>query len=80
MKFKLYGESAMNQHTGHNDRVMNHHGVMLRDFRRRFIISTLFTVPILLFSRTIQGLLGFHLVFEGGEYVILRNLFSHGSL
>ena len=36
----------------------NHHAHMVADFRRRFWISTIITIPILILSPTIQGLVG----------------------
>jgi len=36
-----------------------HHEAMIRDFRRRFIISSVITIPILILDPTIQDLLGF---------------------
>ncbi|MDN7024269.1 copper-translocating P-type ATPase [Methanoculleus sp. FWC-SCC1] len=47
------------------------HGDALADFRRRFIVSTILTVPILLLSPTIQGFFGFTLVFPGSVYLLL---------
>ena len=41
-------------HDGHHD----HHAQMVADFRRRFWVSLLLTVPILLLSPLIQGVLG----------------------
>ncbi|MFQ6052830.1 MAG: heavy metal translocating P-type ATPase, partial [Candidatus Bathyarchaeia archaeon] len=39
----------------------DHHGTMEADFRRRFIVSLVVTVPVLLLSPTIQGWFGFSL-------------------
>jgi len=33
----------------------NHHAHMLEDFKRRFIVSLVLTIPVLLLSPTIQG-------------------------
>jgi Cu2+-exporting ATPase len=41
------------------------------DFRKRFIISTLITVPILFLSPVIQSFLGFRYDFSGSPYVTL---------
>ena len=48
----------------------DHHEMMLRDFRKRFIISTILTVPVLLLSPFIQGLLRYRLEFFGDKYVL----------
>ncbi|HPX73914.1 MAG TPA: HAD-IC family P-type ATPase, partial [Methanoregulaceae archaeon] len=47
------------------------HGHMMEDYRRRFIVSMILTVPILILSSTIQALLGFTLVFPGSDLVLL---------
>jgi Cu2+-exporting ATPase len=48
-----------------------HHEHMLHDFRRRFWVSLVLTVPILVLSRMIQGWLGLEqtLAFPGAQYV-----------
>ncbi len=55
-----------NCHADHH----SHHEEMLLDFRRRFIVSTALTVPVLLLSPMVQGLLGFSIVFLGDEYLL----------
>lgn len=40
---------------------VSHHQMMARDFRKRFIVSGIITIPILILSPTIQGWLGFTL-------------------
>ncbi len=47
------------------------HRHMLEDFRRRFIVSVILTVPILLLSPTIQGFFGFTLAFPGSVFLLL---------
>lgn len=49
----------------------NHHEAMIRDFRRRFIVSALLTIPILILSPLIQSLLGYSLRFPGDSLVLL---------
>lgn len=44
-------------HGGH----ANHHEMMARDFRRRFVIAGLVTIPVLALSPTVQGWLGYRL-------------------
>ena len=48
-----------------------HHRMMIRDFRKRFIIATILTMPILLFSPMIQGILGYELGFPGVKWTVL---------
>lgn len=75
---------AMSCHDGssHDTRGMSpsHHQMMVADFRRRFWVSLVFTVPILLLSPLIQR--AFHLealAFAGDEYVLLAlSVFVYG--
>ncbi len=47
-----------------------HEGHTTEDFKRRFIISLILTIPILALSPLIQGLLGFRLEFAGSIYLL----------
>jgi Cu2+-exporting ATPase len=47
-----------------------HEGHTTADFKRRFIISLILTIPILALSPLIQGLFRFKLVFAGSIYVL----------
>ena len=51
---------------GHHD----HHAMMIDDFKKRFWISLVLTVPILALSHMIQQLLGFELTFFGDQYFL----------
>ncbi len=42
----------------------------MADFRQRFIVSTILTVPILILSSTIQSVFGFTLVFPGSDLLL----------
>lgn len=53
----------------HHDHA-DHHQQMVRDFKKRFIISALVTIPILLLSPLIQQLLNFRFGFPGEKYVL----------
>ena len=44
---------------------------MLEDYRRRFIVSMVLTVPILILSPTIQSFFGFSLIFTGSNLILL---------
>jgi Cu2+-exporting ATPase len=48
-----------------------HHKKMIADFRTRFIVSVILTVPIIVLSPFIQGVFGFELTFAGRSYVQL---------
>lgn len=47
------------EHHDHGD----HHRMMIEDFKKRFWVSLVLTVPVILFSPMLQGLLGFHVEF-----------------
>jgi Cu2+-exporting ATPase len=55
---------------GQKPRHGRHEGHVTEDFKRRFIISTILTIPILILSPFIQSLLGFELVFPGSIFVL----------
>ena len=68
----------MESHKNHEEKMpeksmqMNHHQHMVADFRKRFIISAILTIPILLLSPLIQNLLRLKniLQFTGDVYVL----------
>ncbi len=51
---------------GHHD----HHAMMINDFKKRFWLSLVLTVPVLALSHMIQQWLGFELSFAGDTYVL----------
>ena len=53
-------------HGGHED----HHKHMVKDFRQRFWISLIITLPLLFLSTTIQDWFSYKVDFEGKGYVI----------
>jgi P-type Cu2+ transporter len=61
----------------------DHHRMMIADFRQRFWLSTVLTVPILLLSPLIQRVLGFDWRFAGDTYLLLglsSVVFFYGGL
>jgi Cu2+-exporting ATPase len=48
----------------------DHHAMMIRDFRLRFWISLITTLPILVLSPMIQGLLSYDFTFAFSKYVL----------
>ncbi|MDF1540221.1 MAG: copper-translocating P-type ATPase [Candidatus Thorarchaeota archaeon] len=68
----------MNRHTKPNHSAhkkhhngQSHHEMMAKDFRKRFIISMIFTPPVVLLSPLVQSLLGFDfLSFPGDIYAL----------
>ncbi len=54
------------KHTSSHD----HHEMMLDDFKKRFIVSIILTIPILLLSPMIQSFLGIDIRFTGDLYIL----------
>lgn len=52
-------------HEGHN-----HHAMMIADFRKRFYVALVLTVPILLLSTMIQHFIGVDWQFTGSSYIL----------
>ncbi|MHA1714457.1 MAG: P-type ATPase [Promethearchaeota archaeon] len=48
-----------------------HHRMMIKDFKKRFYVSLLLSVPILIFSPIIQSWLSISIDFPGRDYVLL---------
>ena len=48
----------------------DHHKMMIEDFKKRFWISLVLTIPILVFSPMIQGFLGFDWLLPGNAYFL----------
>jgi Cu2+-exporting ATPase len=58
-------------HGGHGHGGHGHHAMMVKDFKKRFWISLVATIPILLFSHMIQMFFGLQsLQFNGDSYVV----------
>ena len=53
-------------HSGHD-----HHAMMINNFKKRFWILIILTVPVLLLSEMIQHWLGFEIKFAGDKYILL---------
>lgn len=53
---------------GHDNH--DHHAMMVEDFKRRFFISILITIPILVLSPMIQMFIGVNLRFNGDTYLL----------
>lgn len=79
-KHKDHSRNGVEKHAGHAEQQMHgehgqkhdHHAHMVADFRKRFWISLILTVPILLLSPMIQQFLGIgeSLRFAGDMYVL----------
>lgn len=61
-----HNEHAAPPSPGHHD----HHSHMIGDFKRRFWISLILTVPVLALSHMVQQWFGFELAFPGDGYLL----------
>jgi len=48
----------------------DHHAMMVKDFKKRFFVALILTIPVLILSPLIQKVLGFNLQFSGDKYVL----------
>lgn len=62
---KAHMEHEQQKAEGHD-----HHAMMEQDFRRRFWVVLVVSIPVLLLSPTIQDWFGFRLTFPGVNYVL----------
>ncbi|MCO6476785.1 MAG: heavy metal translocating P-type ATPase, partial [Phaeodactylibacter sp.] len=60
------GHDEHGRHNGHQE----HHRKMMADFKRRFWVSLVLTVPVLLLSPMIQSWIGIDWQFQGDQYVL----------
>lgn len=60
-------DHATMQHGGHHD----HHAMMIADFRKRFYVVLVLTVPVMLLSQMIRHWLGITFTFSGDAWVLL---------
>jgi P-type Cu2+ transporter len=65
MKHSAHAHSNHDEHHGYD----KHEGHSPDMFKQKFWLSLLLTIPTLLFSHTVQGWLGFELMFTGSEYI-----------
>lgn len=54
----------------HGEMGHDHHKMMVVDFKKRFWISMVITIPILIFSPMIQGFFGYEFLLPGNPYVL----------
>ncbi|HSD63025.1 MAG TPA: heavy metal translocating P-type ATPase [Ignavibacteriaceae bacterium] len=72
MEHNMHINESNKKHERKKNNQSRHHGHMIEDFKKRFRISLLITVPILLLSPIIQKFLGLQdsLSFDGDKYVL----------
>ncbi|KDR95799.1 E1-E2 ATPase [Peptoclostridium litorale DSM 5388] len=64
-------EHGSNKHSHHEEHDhIAHHEMMIEDFKKRFYISIVVTVPILILSPIIQEWFGFKVEFYGSNYIL----------
>lgn len=61
-------DRMLHEHTRHDHAA--HHRMMIEDFKRRFFVCLILTIPILLLSPMIGEWLGFSLKFPGSPYLL----------
>jgi Cu2+-exporting ATPase len=68
----VHHDNSMKEHHKHHQHHdhMDHHKMMLKDFKKRFIVSLIVTIPILILSPLIQGWLGYEVFFIGSNYIL----------
>ncbi|MDX9889095.1 MAG: heavy metal translocating P-type ATPase [Anaerovoracaceae bacterium] len=57
-------------HNGNQPSHHNHHEMMIKDFKRRFFVSLVVTVPLLALSPMIQKWTGISIIFAGSNYIL----------
>ena len=65
MSSMQHGTNPAMGHAGHN------HNSMIADFKKRFYVVMVLTIPIMLLSEMIQHWLNLHISFPGSKYVLL---------
>ncbi len=60
-----YGTNPSMGHAGHN-----HHAMMIADFKKRFYVVLILTIPVMLLSAMIQQFMGVNWQFTGSSYIL----------
>ena len=64
------GNNVHELHDDHGHHGYHDHGDMVEDFKKRFYISLIFTIPILVLSPTIQEFMGVDWRFANDQYIL----------
>jgi Cu2+-exporting ATPase len=70
-KARRQGHDKIDHHAPHGHEGHDHHAMMIADFKKRFYIVLILTIPIMLLSEMIQHWLNIHISFIGSQYVLL---------
>ncbi len=65
-----HGKMNHSEHEKNPEMEHDHHKMMIADFRKRFWVTLVISIPVLVLSPMIQDFLGFELVFSGNLYVL----------
>ncbi|MEQ9438419.1 MAG: copper-translocating P-type ATPase [Cyclobacteriaceae bacterium] len=65
-----HGSHSGQHNPGHGEMGHDHHKMMIEDFKKRFWISLVLTVPILVLSPMIQGFFGYEWLLPGNAYIL----------
>ncbi|MCF7929503.1 MAG: heavy metal translocating P-type ATPase, partial [Spirochaetales bacterium] len=77
----MSAEHTNHEEHGHHDHIQ-HHRMMIRDFRKRFYITLVLSVPVLLLSQLIQEFVGFSIEFTGDSilvFILATAIFVYGG-
>ena len=72
-----HGHNEATDHSGHGghnpshgEMGHDHHKMMIEDFKKRFWVTLVLSIPILVFSPMIQGFFGYQWLLPGNAYII----------
>ena len=69
-KMKNGGGDHSGHNPGHGQMGHDHHRMMIADFRKRFWVTLVLTIPILFFSPMIQDFFGYEFLLPGNSYIL----------
>ena len=69
-KMKHKGGDHSGHNPGHGEHGHDHHKMMIADFRKRFWVTLVLTIPILFFSPMIQDFFGYEFLLPGNPYIL----------
>ncbi|RKS55644.1 MULTISPECIES: copper-translocating P-type ATPase [Flavobacteriaceae] len=69
-KMRNGGGDHSGHNPGHGQMGHDHHKMMIADFRKRFWVTLVLTIPILFFSPMIQEFFGYEFLLPGNPYIL----------
>ncbi len=64
-----HNHAKSNNNTKHHDHTQ-HHKMIVENFKKRFVVSTVITIPILILSPLVQNFLNINISFGGDKYLL----------